>query len=65
MVNLYYKGYLSEKEFMQIRECGYLLVAGIIFITIASYNEWSKQRESEGKLISKMKQLVKRLKEWN
>lgn len=28
----------------------YLLIAGILFISIASYNEWKKQRDGEGKL---------------
>ncbi|WP_058307372.1 hypothetical protein [Gracilibacillus massiliensis] len=44
---------------------GYLLIAGITLITIASYNEWTKQRQTEGKLNKKFKKLVKRLKEWN
>ncbi|SHN10678.1 hypothetical protein [Gracilibacillus kekensis] len=44
---------------------GYLLIAGITLITIASYNEWTKQRQTEGKLIKKFKQLMNRLKEWN
>ncbi|WP_339282859.1 hypothetical protein [Oceanobacillus sp. FSL K6-3682] len=43
----------------------YLLIAGILFISIASYNEWKKQREGEGKLEKKLKQMIARFKEWN
>ncbi|WP_152655390.1 hypothetical protein [Oceanobacillus sp. CFH 90083] len=43
----------------------YLLIAGILFISIASYNEWKKQREGEGKLEKKLKQMLARFKEWN
>ncbi len=43
----------------------YLLIAGILFIGIASYNEWKKQREGEGKLEKMLKQMIARFKEWN
>ncbi|GGP07240.1 hypothetical protein [Oceanobacillus neutriphilus] len=43
----------------------YLLIAGILFISIASYNEWKKQREGEGKLEKKLNQILARFKEWN
>ncbi|MFD1065977.1 hypothetical protein [Oceanobacillus locisalsi] len=43
----------------------YLLIAGILFIAIASYNEWKKQRDGEGKVEKKLKQMISRLKEWN
>ncbi|QGH35013.1 hypothetical protein GI584_13605 [Gracilibacillus salitolerans] len=43
----------------------YLLMAGITLIAIASYNEWKKQGQSEGKLEKKIKKIVTRLKEWN
>ncbi|MGP4041793.1 hypothetical protein ACTWP4_18095 [Gracilibacillus sp. D59] len=44
---------------------GYLLIAGITLIAIASYNEWKKQKNSEGKLEKKIKKLVYQFKEWN
>lgn len=44
---------------------GYLLIVGLLLIAIASYNEWQKQRESEGKLVQFMKKIIARLKEWN
>ncbi|KRG09804.1 hypothetical protein ACA29_22110 [Lederbergia galactosidilytica] len=44
---------------------GYLLIVGLLLITIASYNEWQKQRKSEGKLGRFMKKIIARLKEWN
>lgn len=44
---------------------GYLLIVGLLLITIASFNEWQKQRESEGKLMQFMKKIMARLKEWN
>lgn len=46
---------------------GYLLIAGSILITVASYNEWHKQKTSDGKqtLISIFnKKVVKRIKKW-
>ncbi|SFL80462.1 hypothetical protein SAMN04487943_10468 [Gracilibacillus orientalis] len=43
---------------------GYLLIAGITLITIASYNEWKKQRQTEGKLEKKVKTMISRFKEW-
>jgi hypothetical protein len=45
----------------------YLLIAGSILITVASYNEWQKQKTAKGEetLLSKLKKnVVKRLKEW-
>ncbi len=44
---------------------GYLLIVGLLFIAIASYNEWQKQQETEGKLVKHIKKMVARLKEWN
>lgn len=43
----------------------YLLVAGITFISVASYNEWKKQRKAEGQFVKKMKEIVAQLKEWD
>ncbi|MEN2767819.1 hypothetical protein [Ornithinibacillus xuwenensis] len=46
----------------------YLLIAGSILITIASYNEWQKQRSSEGRetLVSKFKKnVIERIKKWD
>ncbi|MFZ3577308.1 SCO7613 C-terminal domain-containing membrane protein [Virgibacillus sp. DJP39] len=46
----------------------YLLIAGSILITVASYNEWHKQKTSEGKetLISIInKRIVKKIKKWD
>ncbi|MEN2466090.1 hypothetical protein [Ornithinibacillus sp. JPR2-1] len=47
---------------------GYLLIAGSILITIASYNEWQKQKSSEGKktLVTKFKKhVIERMKKWD
>lgn len=47
---------------------GYLLIAGSILISIASYNEWQKQKSSEGKetLVSKFKKhVMERMKNWD
>lgn len=43
----------------------YLLFAGILFIAIASYNEWKKQQDGEGRLEKKLKKIIARFKEWN
>lgn len=43
----------------------YLLFAGLLFIAIASYNEWKKQQDSEGKLEQKFKKLIAHFKKWN
>ncbi|WP_420851777.1 hypothetical protein [Oceanobacillus jeddahense] len=43
----------------------YLLIAGVLFISIASYNEWKKQQDGEGKIEKKLKQMITRFKEWN
>lgn len=45
----------------------YLLIAGSLLITIASYNEWQKQKTAKGEetFLSKWKNsIVKKLKEW-
>ncbi|MBM7554195.1 hypothetical protein [Thalassobacillus pellis] len=47
---------------------GYLLFAGFTLIGIASYNEWQKQRNKQGKtgvLEQKLKQLVLSFKNWD
>ncbi|GAB2554615.1 hypothetical protein [Gracilibacillus alcaliphilus] len=44
---------------------GYLLIVGVLLIAIASYNEWQKQRESEGKLVPLIKKALARFKEWD
>ncbi|SDK27895.1 hypothetical protein [Sediminibacillus albus] len=47
---------------------GYLLVAGFTLISVASYNEWQKQRKKEGKqgkLEQKLKKIYSTLKDWN
>jgi hypothetical protein len=47
---------------------GYLLIAGSILIAIASYNEWQKQKSSEGKetLITRFKKnVIERIKKWD
>jgi len=46
----------------------YLLIAGALLITVASYNEWHKQKTSKGKetLISKFnKKIIERIKRWD
>lgn len=43
----------------------YLLVVGIIFITIASYNEWKKQNQDAGRLEEIFKKALKKFKQWN
>ncbi|UOQ49845.1 hypothetical protein MUN88_07160 [Gracilibacillus caseinilyticus] len=43
----------------------YLLMAGILLIAIASYNEWKKQRDDEGRLEKKVKGMIVRFREWN
>ncbi|GAA4071779.1 hypothetical protein [Amphibacillus indicireducens] len=43
----------------------YLLFAGLLFIAIASYNEWKKQQDNEGKLEQKLKQIFAQFKKWN
>ncbi|WLD94213.1 hypothetical protein [Alkalihalobacillus sp. AL-G] len=46
---------------------GYLLIAGSILIAVASYNEWHKQKTSDGKqtLLAKFnKKIVQRIKKW-
>ncbi|UOQ44478.1 hypothetical protein MUN89_00320 [Halobacillus salinarum] len=43
----------------------YLLVAGFLLITVASYNEWKKQKEpGERKLETKLKKMWTALKKW-
>lgn len=45
----------------------YLLIAGTILITVASLNEWNKQKSSEGKItfVKKIKSYIdKKLNEW-
>ncbi|MFS0671815.1 hypothetical protein [Ornithinibacillus sp. 179-J 7C1 HS] len=47
---------------------GYLLIAGSILITIASYNEWQKQKSSEGNetFLSKFKKnVIDQMKKWD
>ncbi|WP_047982833.1 hypothetical protein [Ornithinibacillus californiensis] len=68
-------GVLLFNVFMQTRPYwgnvpwwGYLLIAGSILIAIASYNEWQKQKSSEGKetLVSKFKKnVIERMKNWD
>ncbi|KAB8139382.1 hypothetical protein F9U64_00890 [Gracilibacillus oryzae] len=43
---------------------GYLLIAGLTLIIIASYNEWKKQRKADNKLAKKIKNMLAQLKEW-
>ena len=43
----------------------YLLFAGLLFITIASYNEWKKQQDDDGKFEQKLRQLFAQFKKWN
>lgn len=46
----------------------YLLIAGSILISVASYNEWQKQKHVKGEktaLASLKEKLIKKLKEWN
>lgn len=46
----------------------YLLIAGSILIGVASYNEWHKQKVSDGKetLISKFKKrIIDKVKKWD
>lgn len=43
----------------------YLLFAGLLFIAIASYNEWKKQQDSEGQLEQKLKKFFAQFKKWN
>ncbi|HAM79999.1 SCO7613 C-terminal domain-containing membrane protein [Ornithinibacillus bavariensis] len=68
-------GVLLFNVFMQTRPYwgklpwwGYLLIAGSILIAIASYNEWQKQKSSEGKetLVSRFrKNVIERIKKWD
>ncbi|WP_042149431.1 hypothetical protein [Paucisalibacillus sp. EB02] len=68
-------GVLLFNVFMQTRPYwgnlpwwGYLLIAGSILIAVASYNEWQKQKSSEGKetLVSKFKKnVIERIKKWD
>lgn len=44
---------------------GYLLIAGVTLIGIASYNEWKKQKNKESQLEKKLKHALVKLKEWN
>ncbi len=67
-------GVLLFNVFMQTRPYwgklpwwGYLLIAGSILIAVASYNEWQKQKSSEGKetLVAKFKKnVIDRIKKW-
>lgn len=43
----------------------YLLFVGLLFIAIASYNEWKKDGEDNKRLGKKAKKLIARFKEWN
>lgn len=43
----------------------YLLVVGILFITIASYNEWKKQQKEAGQFEKKFRNILNKFKEWN
>ncbi|MCA0984249.1 hypothetical protein LCL89_09350 [Halobacillus yeomjeoni] len=44
----------------------YLLIAGLLLISVASYNEWQKQQSSSGKPVErKLKRLWLALKRWN
>ncbi|WP_186576812.1 SCO7613 C-terminal domain-containing membrane protein [Aquibacillus kalidii] len=43
---------------------GYLLIAGLLLIGLASYNEWRKQK-SEIKLEKKLKRILSKLREWS
>ncbi|MEW8971907.1 MAG: hypothetical protein AB2411_14860, partial [Mesobacillus sp.] len=47
---------------------GYLLIAGSILITVASFNEWNKQKAAKGEktiLVRLKERLLMKLKNWN
>lgn len=47
---------------------GYLLIVGTLLITVASFNEWNKQKAAKGEktiLVKIVEEMVRKLKQWN